>query len=749
MGRRSCKLLDVITCFFQLTLFAFRALANIPVNYGVVGGKASLPCNITVTAGDETIALILWYKGESLVPIYTLDARNHPVQQARHFPSTELGSRAYFDVTLKTPSLTIYPVNFQDEGEYKCRIDYRRSRTVSHSVRLKVIVPPRETIIKNEEGNKLEGIIGPYDEGSSLNLICESTGGDPSPSVTWWQDSSLLDDSFSSMENGIVRNELHLPKLERSDLMTGLACQASNTNLTVPTIGTVTLDMNVKPLDVYFTGVHPLAAGKKGSLVCETTGSRPPATLSFWKDGKQVQTLEEDILQDDVRTRSKVTFVPSAEDNGKYLMCRADHPTLPNSTLENELKLDVHHSPILRLALGANIQHSSIKEGTDVYFDCNVKANPWITDIGWIFQGMPLLTNLSSGVMVNNHSLVLQKVTKEHRGRYQCIATNVQGEGQSEVVKLEVQYAPVCKQQYVAIIEITKDEPTNVTCEVEADPTDSTFHWTLNNTAVDIDVQTLFANGTMTMITYIPRTSLDFGELLCWGRNSVGVQKYPCVFRINEIANTEQTSVSPILGVLIGIVGVLVLLAGVVIFIMRMNGGDSDKVQPHIEIETKIEDSLKKEIEELQDTTGKGPDIIPPNNDTQITTYESRRESHRSRPAGPSYSTFSSSEEISENITSILPQRVTKPNSEVLYAELSFPTAPRQHLLRQAGPSIEYAEIDFVRSRMPQRRPPSPDTDEDDFGITTEWPLVYNVGLQRNKKKLKPTIEYSTTSTPL
>ncbi|GIY00853.1 ig-like domain-containing protein [Caerostris darwini] len=96
--------------------------------------------------------------------------------------------------------------------------------------------------------------------------------------------------------------------------------------------------------------------------------------------------------------------------------------------------------PELRLALGASIQHTAIKEGSDVYFDCNIRANPWVHDVSWRFEDNILFSNLSAGIIVSNQSLVLQRVKKEHRGRYQCVATNTEGEGRSEEVQLDVQF---------------------------------------------------------------------------------------------------------------------------------------------------------------------------------------------------------------------------------------------------------------------------------------------------------------------
>lgn len=38
-------------------------------------------------------------------------------------------------------------------------------------------VPPGEPIIMDEHGQRLRGVIGPYDESSTLTLICEVDGG--------------------------------------------------------------------------------------------------------------------------------------------------------------------------------------------------------------------------------------------------------------------------------------------------------------------------------------------------------------------------------------------------------------------------------------------------------------------------------------------------------------------------------------------------------------------------------------------
>ena len=73
-----------------------------------------------------------------------------------------------------------------------------------------------------------------------------------------------------------------------------------------------------------------------------------------------------------------------------------------------------------------------------MFFECTVKANPWVNEVKWRFEGYPLYGNTSAGIIISNYSLVLQKVRKDHRGNYQCAATNSEGEGRSEEVMLKV-----------------------------------------------------------------------------------------------------------------------------------------------------------------------------------------------------------------------------------------------------------------------------------------------------------------------
>lgn len=129
----NCYKIVVVTLVFFVLSVPLQELQ------AVSGGRITLPCNITSPLSDDIVALVLWYKGDMKVPIYTLDARRGGLEKAKHFPSAKLGRRIHFDVHLKLPGLTIDPVRADDDGSWRCRVEYKRFRTLSHNYILKVV----------------------------------------------------------------------------------------------------------------------------------------------------------------------------------------------------------------------------------------------------------------------------------------------------------------------------------------------------------------------------------------------------------------------------------------------------------------------------------------------------------------------------------------------------------------------------------------------------------------------------------
>jgi len=83
------------------------------------------------------------------------------------------------------------------------------------------------------------------------------------------------------------------------------------------------------------------------------------------------------------QTLSILSFVPTIEDDGKYLTCRAENPVISDSALEDKWRLDVQYQPVVNLRMGETLNPDVIKEGDDVYFECKVRANPKLYKLAW------------------------------------------------------------------------------------------------------------------------------------------------------------------------------------------------------------------------------------------------------------------------------------------------------------------------------------------------------------------------------
>ncbi|XP_069165372.1 neural cell adhesion molecule 2 [Procambarus clarkii] len=504
----------------------------------VVGGEALLPCDVT-EPGDSPI-LVLFYNGATGRPVYSIDSRSGPLDHSVHWSG--LGVRAKFDLTSPTQSLVISPVEAQDEGDYRCRVDFRASPTRNLRVKLAVIVPPRKVSIINSAGLEVSGVIGPYPVGGGLVLTCRVLGGRPAPRVTWWHDSLLLDDKNEKNSSDVIQNILTLPALSRQHLHRVLTCHAVNSNLSKPIHTSVTLDMSFPPLEVSIVGTNPpMAEGQPYSLVCEAGGSRPPATLSWWMDGLLVDTDHDQVVKEGNVSRTTLHLTPTRNNDGAIVSCRAENPEMPGAAMEDIVKLSVHYTPRLQLRAGHNLLMTNIKEGDDVYFECVIQANPPVVTVLWFLQGEELHHNVSAGVILTNQSLVLQSVGRHSSGLYTCTAANQLGSATSEGIQLSVKFSPVCSEQQKWTYGSARGQQVNVSCGVDAHPEAHTFRWAFNTSTevVYIPKNRTHFHRNRSVMAYTPKTHHDFGTLLCWAVNEVGPQPKPCVYLVVPAAVPE------------------------------------------------------------------------------------------------------------------------------------------------------------------------------------------------------------------
>ncbi|XP_055603399.1 nephrin [Uranotaenia lowii] len=454
-----------------------------------VGLDVSLPCDLlptTMTMLTDKVTLVIWYKEGNTKPIYSFDARGKSLQQAIHWSDEAvLKSKAYFYYETNPPVLRIKNVKQDDAGLYRCRVDFLKSPTKNCRIDMDVLVPPSRVTILDDQGAEVQNnVVGPYREHTDINLTCISSGGIPTPKVTWWKEHALLDDSFMVLPDGTVKNVLYLEKLTRSDLNSIYTCQASNGHVVPPLSTAVKLDMKLPPLNIQMVGLQEsLTAGITAQVSCQTAGSRPAPSIVWHKGGTTIRGTSQTTSNDGNVTLSELVFSPGPEDNEKSITCSITYDEFgdqaPPVYLKDSRTLNVRHVPVISLSLGAPLNSQNLMEGSDVYLECDIKSNPPVKKIEWFHNNKQLQS--SRGIIISNQTLVLQSITKATHGEYQCRAANALGSVSSNQLYLDIKYPPGCKSE-AQIIRAAVKQTVNITCDIDANPMPNLlFRWQFNN----------------------------------------------------------------------------------------------------------------------------------------------------------------------------------------------------------------------------------------------------------------------------
>ncbi|XP_047497342.1 kin of IRRE-like protein 2 [Penaeus chinensis] len=256
--------------------------------------------------------------------------------------SNFFGDRATYEASENPPYLSVTDVKVTDEGMYECRVDFRRLPSRRHTTRLNVVVPPAAPkVLRNDSTFASNGIAGPYNEGSNITITCQVKGGKPPPQVKWWREGELQDAELEKSIGGEYRNTLKIGPLTREHLGAQYVCQVRNHEL-VPALSTsVTLLVNVPPLEVKILDPPPhVVAGRAQDVQCRSRGGRPHARVSWWLDGREL--IASRAVNKTDGTLSILTFTPTKEDSNKALQCKAESPVLQHTIIEDAMKLDVH-----------------------------------------------------------------------------------------------------------------------------------------------------------------------------------------------------------------------------------------------------------------------------------------------------------------------------------------------------------------------------------------------------------------------
>ncbi|KAG5886152.1 hypothetical protein JTB14_018530 [Gonioctena quinquepunctata] len=508
--------------------------------WGVPGRDAELPCDITPALPNDNVTMIFWFKDNLGMPLYSLDARDGPLDKASHLAmSDDLGSRSYF-ITEDEPSkarLRIQNINIHDQGVFRCRVDFVNSPTRNFQVNLTLVVQPSAPRIFDAEGReiKVNHPAGPFLEGQEMFLSCQVTGGRPKPTLTWWYNSTILDSVIdSSRASHTTVNQLVISNTPRRFKKARFECRATSSDVAGYISREVPVTVFLKPNKVKIVSPNDLLSVRKSQNIrCETSGSHPPAKLTWLLDGRAIRNADVTEEETETFTGSILSLNVAAEDDGKDLVCRADNPRFPGGSAEDRRQIHVAYPP--RISVEADSKSGSpVKEGTDVTLWCRTSASPSPDSYSWYQDSHLIPYNETAGILPEGETLTLKNVRQDSAGQYACSAINLEGETYSAPYELRVQYAPRCKKGYeIMRVGALPFETLMVQCHVDSIPDVTRFSWTYNTSRGVLPVQggKMENQGNVSILHFTPGSD-DVESLACWAANSVGRQRNPCLFFI-------------------------------------------------------------------------------------------------------------------------------------------------------------------------------------------------------------------------
>ncbi|XP_048880267.1 cell adhesion molecule 4 isoform X2 [Brienomyrus brachyistius] len=160
--------------------------------------------------------------------------------------------------------------------------------------------------------------------------------------------------------------------------------------------------------------------GGEVELTCHSPRSKPPATLRWMRDRREIPGV---VSQQDnsktVSVSNTIRIPVERRDNGASLTCEAMHPSLGGQKKVRHYRLDVHFAPTVRIVPPTGI----LREGDSLSLICSVTGNPLPRHPQWsrVNDTLPERTEISGT------TLSIARLSQSHNGTYLCQAQNDYG----------------------------------------------------------------------------------------------------------------------------------------------------------------------------------------------------------------------------------------------------------------------------------------------------------------------------------
>ncbi|XP_041959447.1 B-cell receptor CD22-like [Alosa sapidissima] len=421
----------------------------------------------------------------------------------------------------KENTLTFSRISSEDSGEYLCRADNAIGQQDSPAVSVRVLYPPKSTIIVSRPSGEIT-------EGTRVTLTCMSEADPPVHTYTWIKKRGAVE-----LKSG-KENTLTFSRISSEDSGEYL-CRAANM-IGKQDSPTMLIKVSYRPKNtrVLSNPSGEITEGTRVTLTCMSEADPPVHTYTWIKKRGAVELKSGNTL-----TFSRI----SSEDSGEYL-CRAanrigqqDSPAVSVQVLYPPKSTTIVSSP-----------SGEITEGTRVTLTCMSEAAPPVHTYTWIKKSGAV--ELESG---KENTLTFRNICSEDSGKYLCRAANRIGYQNSPAVSVDVSYPPKNTAVSVAPSEmLLMGSTVTLTCSSDAKPPVESVSW------FKVNESTPVGSGQQYSITNI--SSEDGGLYYCEARNKYGAEISSAVL-ITVKEDQIAVPLAVIVILLCGVLGIFCLLA--------------------------------------------------------------------------------------------------------------------------------------------------------------------------------------------
>uniref|UniRef100_A0A914YDV3 Ig-like domain-containing protein n=1 Tax=Panagrolaimus superbus TaxID=310955 RepID=A0A914YDV3_9BILA len=212
------------------------------------------------------------------------------------------------------------------------------------------------------------------------------------------------------------------------------------------------------------SGTFQVLEGKVAKLVCNSTGE-PTPKITWLRNGLRLETNIRYMIDKNIL---KIVDTRSDTDSGIYL-CMAQNEA---GSVQQAFTLEVLVTPKIT---STSPNETIVAVGEPFSLRCGASGHP-LPAITWELNNENIETSLTSEHRIEGDTLYVKELPQKGTSTFRCTVHNSAGLDEVEFI-VKVIAPPILNKEGIQTLNVTKDEPTVINCDVQVDLSDSEIEW--------------------------------------------------------------------------------------------------------------------------------------------------------------------------------------------------------------------------------------------------------------------------------